>query len=306
LKVLVTGGAGFIGSHVADRLVEDGHEVVVLDDLSSGKRDQVPASANFYQMDLDTRWLPRVIAREKPDAVCHLAAQISVRRSVEDPLFDARVNIMGSLGLVQACRQQGVKRFIFTSTGGAIYGDADEIPTPESYVAAPLSPYGASKLSVEHYLHLFNVLDGFSYASLRLANVYGPRQDPHGEAGVVAIFSRAMLEGREVVINGDGKQTRDYVYVSDVAEAFEQALHSQVSGVFNVGTASETDVNAIFELIRRAVGKPAEPQHGPGRPGEQRRSSVAIDKIGEVLRWKPTVPLESGIEKTVEYFRAHL
>ena len=306
MKVLVTGGAGFIGSNLGDRLIEEDHQLVVIDDLSSGKRDQVPATANFYQMELDSRWLDRVIEREKPDAVCHLAAQISVRRSVEDPVFDARVNILGSVGLIQACRTHGVKRFIFTSTGGAIYGDADEIPTPETYSAAPISPYGTAKLSVEHYMHCFRSLGGFSSAALRLANVYGPRQDPHGEAGVVAIFSRALLEGRIPTINGDGRQTRDYVYVGDVVEAFVRALRSDVQGSFNVGTETETDVNQLYEQIAGAVGTSAAPKHGPGRPGEQQRSCVAIAGIKASLGWEPKVTLPEGIEQTVEYFRGQV
>jgi UDP-glucose 4-epimerase len=303
MKVLVTGGAGFIGSTLGDRLIDEGDQLVVIDDLSGGKRDQVPPSANFYQMELDSRWLDRVIEREKPDAVCHLAAQISVRRSVEDPVFDARVNILGSIGLIQAARLHGVKRFIFSSTGGAIYGDADEIPTPETYVAAPISPYGTAKLSVENYLHCFRSLYDFSSTALRLANVYGPRQDPHGEAGVVAIFSRALVEGRAAVINGDGLQTRDYVYVGDVVEAFVRALRSDVQGSFNVGTESETDVNQLYQVIASAARSSAEAEHGPGRPGEQKRSVVATAKIRESLGWEPQVSLPEGIEQTVEYFR---
>ena len=254
MKVLVTGGAGFIGSNLADRLAAEGHELVVLDDLSSGKREQVPGGANFYQMELDTRWLERVVTREQPDAICHLAAQISVRRSVEDPLFDARVNIMGSIGLIEAARKHDVKRFLFASTGGAVYGDTESIPTPETYQAAPVSPYGTAKLSVEHYLHCFHEMYGISYAALRLTNVYGPRQDPHGEAGVVAIFARALLSGKTPTINGEGKQTRDYVYVGDVVDAFVAALGSDVSGRFNVGTTVETDVNQLYEVIAGAVG----------------------------------------------------
>ena len=306
MKVLVTGGAGFIGSNLADRLVEEGHQVVVLDDLSSGKRDQVPASANLYQMELDNRWLDRVVEREKPDAVCHLAAQISVRRSVEDPLFDARVNILGSIGLIEACRAHGVRRFVFTSTGGAIYGDADEIPTPETYAAAPISPYGTSKLCVEHYLYCFREIHAFSSAALRLANVYGPRQDPHGEAGVVAIFSRALLEGRTPTINGDGEQTRDYVYVGDVVDAFMRALGSDVQGSFNVGTSKETNVIDLYAQVARAAGSTAAPEHGPARPGEQARSSIDFTKIKETLGWEPKVQLTEGIGLTVDYFRTQV
>jgi UDP-glucose 4-epimerase len=303
LKVLVTGGAGFIGSNLADRLVEEGHQVVVLDDLSSGKRDQVPASANLYRMELDNRWLDRVVEREKPDAVCHLAAQISVRRSVEDPLFDARVNILGSIGLIEACRAHGVRRFVFTSTGGAIYGDVDQVPTPETCRAAPISPYGTSKLCVEQYLYCFREIHSFSSAALRLSNVYGPRQDPHGEAGVVAIFSRALLEGRTPTINGDGEQTRDYVYVGDVVDAFMRALGSEVQGNFNVGTGTETSVNELYREVARAVGSGAAAEHGPPRPGEQRRSSVDNTRIRTELGWEPKVQLTEGIGLTVDYFR---
>jgi UDP-glucose 4-epimerase len=303
VKVLVTGGAGFIGSNLADRLVEEGHHVVVLDDHSSGKRDHVPASANFYRMELDNRWLDRVVEREKPDAVCHLAAQVSVRRSVEDPVFDARVNILGSIGLIEACRAHGVSRFIFASTGGAIYGDVDQVPTPETCPAAPISPYGTSKLCVEHYLHCFREIHDFSSAALRLANVYGPRQDPHGEAGVVAIFSRALLDGGIATINGDGLQTRDYVYVGDIVDAFMRALGSQVQGSFNVGTATETNVNELYELVADAAGSSAAAEHGPARPGEQRRSSVDNAQIRTALGWEPRVQLAEGIGLTVDYFR---
>jgi len=306
MKILITGGAGFIGSNLADRLVEEGHQLVVIDDLSSGKRHQVPAAANFYQMELDSRWLDRVIEHEKPEAVCHLAAQISVRRSVEDPVFDARVNILASIGLIEACRTHGVKRFIFTSTGGAIYGDADQVPTPETYVAAPVSPYGTSKLCVEHYLYCFRELYGFSSAALRLANVYGPRQDPHGEAGAVAIFSRALLEGRPARINGDGLQTRDYVYVGDVVEAFVLALRSDAQGSFNVGTATETNVVELYKQVARAARSEAAPEYGPPRPGEQKRSSIDATRIRSELGWEPRVQLAEGIGLTVDYFKSEL
>jgi len=303
MKVLVTGGAGFIGSTLADLLVDEGHQVVVVDDLSSGNRDQVPSEANFYHMDVESRWLDRVIEREQPDAVAHLAAQISVSRSVREPLFDARVNVIASIGLLAACQGHGVKRFVFASTGGAIYGDATVIPTPEDYPAAPVSPYGASKLSFEHYLHVYREVHGLSTVAMRFANVYGPRQDPHGEAGVVAIFSRALLAGEPAVISGDGAQTRDYVYAGDVAAALVAALKSDLAGAYNVGTSVETDVNHLYEQIAGAarVTRPAD--HGPARPGEQRRSCVAIDRIRHDFGWKPRVTLAEGIPLTVDYFR---
>jgi UDP-glucose 4-epimerase len=303
VKILVTGGAGFIGSHLAERLVGDGHQVVVLDDLSSGKRHQVPAAANFYHMDVESRWLDRVVERERPEAVCHLAAQMSVSRSVREPLFDARVNIIGSLGLLAACQAHGVGRVIFASTGGAIYGDAATIPTPETYTAAPVSPYGASKLSFEHYLHVYREVHGLSSVALRFANVYGPRQDPHGEAGVVAIVSRALLLGGTALINGDGAQTRDYVYVGDVVEAISSAVNSDVTGSYNVGTATETDVNELYRLIASAAGSSAEPEHGPPRPGEQKRSCLAIEHVRADLGWQPRVALAEGIPLTVDFFR---
>jgi UDP-glucose 4-epimerase len=304
VKYLVTGGAGFIGSNLADRLVDADHHVIVVDNLSSGHREQVPGSANLYQMDVSNQfWLERVLEREKPEAVCHLAAQISVRKSVEDPSFDARVNILGSLAVIETCRRHGVRRLAFASTGGAIYGDAGEIPTTEDYVAAPLSPYGASKLSVEHYLHLFHQLDGFSGVALRFANIYGPRQDPHGEAGVVAIFSRTLLAGEAPIIHGAGDETRDYVYVGDVVAALAAALRSDVTGAYNVGTSIETDVNQLYGLIATAAGSELIPTHGPDRPGNQRRSCVATDRIQADLGWTPQVALAEGIPLTVDYFR---
>ncbi|GAC1334393.1 MAG: SDR family oxidoreductase [Candidatus Dormibacteria bacterium] len=303
MKVLVTGGAGFIGSNLADRLVADGHQVVVVDDLSSGKRQQVPAEANFYQMDIESRWLDRVIERERPEAVCHLAAQMSVSRSVREPLFDARVNVVASLGLLAACQAHGVKRLVFSSTGGAIYGEADIIPTPEDYPAAPVSPYGASKLSFEHYLHVYRAIHGFSSVALRFANVYGPRQDPHGEAGVVAIFSRALLAGEVPTIHGAGDETRDYVYVGDVVAAIAAAVRSDLSGAYNVGTSIETDVNALYALIAEAAGSGIKAEHGPDRAGNQRRSCVANGKIKADLGWEPRVALAEGIPLTVDYFR---
>src|SRR5258708_9571325 len=253
-------------------------------------------------MEVDGGWQDRVVEREKPDAVCQLAAQIRVRRSVEDPVFDARVNILASIGLIEACRVHGVKRFIFTSTGGAIYGEADQIPTPETSPAAPVSPYGTSKLSVEHYLHCFRELYGFSSAALRLANVYGPRQDPHGEAGVVAIFSKALLEGRTATINGDGRQTRDYLYVGDVVEAFARALAGDVQGSYNVGTGTETDVRELYPAIARAAGSSAAAEYGPARPGEQRRSCLGATRIRAELGWGPKGGLRAGIGATAEFF----
>jgi len=303
MKVLVTGGAGFIGSHVADRLLQDGHEVVVLDDLSTGHVEHLNPAALFYQMDIQSPWLDELFKIERPEAVLHQAAQASVRRSVEDPGFDASVNVMGTVTLLQASVRHGVRRFLFASTGGAIYGDADVIPTPEDYPTLPVSPYGASKLAAEVYLRTFHALHGLSYAALRYANVYGPRQDPHGEAGVVAIFARRLLGADTARINGDGKQTRDFVYVGDVAEANARALTSAVVGSFNVGTGVETDINTIFQLLKRLADSNQPDVHGPALPGEQRRSVVDTRKIQKVMSWRPQTSLEAGLDATVRYFR---
>jgi UDP-glucose 4-epimerase len=303
VKVLVTGGAGFIGSHIADRLLAEGHEVVVLDDLSTGHVEHLPAKARFYQMELGSPWLDEMFRIERPEAVAHQAAQASVRRSVEDPVFDASVNVLGTAALLQASARHGVRRFLFASTGGAIYGDTDRIPTPEDAPAIPVSPYGASKLAAEGYLRTFRALHGLSYAALRYANVYGPRQDPHGEAGVVAIFSQRLLAGQGARVNGDGKQTRDFVYVGDVAEANALALASDSVGAFNVGTGVETDINRIFSLLVQYTRSNQAEQHGPALAGEQRRSVIDASKIAKVMGWRPRTSLEDGLRETVQYFR---
>jgi len=303
VKVLVTGGAGFIGSHVCDRLATAGHELVIMDDLSTGHVEQVHSAARFYQMELDSPWLDQLFAIERPEAVVHHAAQASVRRSVADPVFDAKVNVLGTIALLHASVRHQVRRFVFASTGGAIYGDASVVPTPEDYPAVPISPYGASKLAAESMLATFNAMSGLSYAALRYANVYGPRQDPHGEAGVVAIFSQQLLGGAEAVITGDGTQTRDFVYVADVAEANLFALTSQVVGAFNVGTGRETTINEIFNILKQLTGSRQPERHGPDRPGEQRRSAIDASKIGREMGWRPVTPLQQGLEHTVAYFK---
>lgn len=303
MKVLVTGGAGFIGSHVADRLLADGHEVVIVDDLSTGHVEHLPARARFYQMDVHSPWLDEFFKIERPEAVAHLAAQASVRRSVEDPVFDASVNVLGTAALLQASVDHGVRRFLFASTGGAIYGDTDALPTPEDAPAVPVSPYGASKLAAEVYLRTFHALHGLSFAALRYANVYGPRQDPHGEAGVVAIFTQRLLRGEPARITGDGKQTRDFVFVGDVADANARALVSETIGAFNVGTGIETDINRIFALLKGLTGSAQPEEHGPSLPGEQRRSVIDPRKIEKVMGWKPRTSLEAGLSATVQYFR---
>ena len=304
MKILVTGGAGFIGSHVVDRCVEAGHGVAVVDDLSSGQRQQVNAAARLHVVDIRTPALDDVFRGEAPEAVLHLAAQASVGRSVANPLLDAEINVLGSLNLLECARRAGTRRFVYVSTGGAGYGDTDVVPTPESHPTRPVSPYGTSKVAAELYLGCWEALHGLSGVVLRLANIYGPRQNPHGEAGVIAIFTDRLLRGEPCVINGDGLQTRDYVYVGDVAEAALRALERpQVTGQINIGTGVETTVVALFEALRAAFGH-GESRHGPARPGEQRRSLLDASRAREVLGWTPRVGLDEGLRRTVAAARA--
>ena len=276
MRILVSGGAGFIGSHTVDALVADGgHEVSIIDDLSAGKREQVNSRARFHQADIrDAAAVRGVIERERPEVMVHLAAQMDVRRSVADPAFDAQVNLVGFLNLMEAAREHGLRRVIFSSTGGAIYGEQESFPCDENHPLRPVSPYGVAKLATEKYLFFYHAQYGIDYVAMRYANVYGPRQDPHGEAGVVAIFCGRMLEDRPVTIYGDGGQTRDYVFVGDVVRANMAAVASNVSGAFNVGTGVETDVNQLYAALARIAGTDRAPEFGPARPGEQRRSVI--------------------------------
>jgi UDP-glucose 4-epimerase len=303
-KILITGGAGFIGSHVADGYLALGHEVVVVDDLSTGHRANLSDRARLYEADLTDAALARILERERPDVVNHHAAQKSVRLSVEDPAEDARINIIGSLRLLELSRRHGVKKVVFISTGGAIYGEEAPIPTPEEAPAWPVSPYGIAKLSVEHYLFYYGVQFGMPYVVLRYANIYGPRQDPHGEAGVVAIFVERLLDGQECTIYGDGEQTRDYVYVGDLVRANVAALDEKVHGIYNIGTGRETSVNELYQRLQAVMRVNRSPRHAPARPGEQRRSAVDIRKAAREMGWRPEVALPEGLARTVEYFQA--
>ena len=304
MKILVTGGAGFVGSHVVDRCVEAGHGVAVVDDLSSGLRQQVNVAARLHVVDIRTPALDDVFRGEAPEAVVHLAAQASVGRSVANPQLDAEINVLGSLNLLECARRAGTRRFVYISTGGAGYGDTDVVPTPESHPTRPVSPYGTSKVAAELYLGCWEALHGLSGVVLRLANIYGPRQNPHGEAGVIAIFTDRLLRGEPCIINGDGLQTRDYVYVSDVAEAALRALERpQVTGPVNIGTGVETTVVALFEALRAAFGH-GESRHGPARPGEQRRSLLDASRARQVLGWTARVGLDEGLRRTVAAARA--
>lgn len=304
MKVLITGGAGFIGSHIADGVLAAGHEVVVLDNLSSGKRENIPAGAGFVEADIRSDEAARTIREGGFDAVIHQAAQIDVRRSVTDPRYDAEVNLLGMLNLLEASAAAGVKRFLFASSGGACYGEQDVFPAPETHPTRPVSPYGVSKAAGELYLGYYGFEKKLSWCALRYANVYGPRQDPHGEAGVVAIFTGRCLKDEACTIFGDGKQTRDYVYVGDVARANVRALASDYVGPLNVGTGIETDVVELHAGIARATGARKPAVFAPPRPGEQKRSCIDPRKAGDVLGWKPEVSLEEGLARTAEFFRA--
>lgn len=305
MKIIVTGGAGFIGSHVTDRYIAAGHQVVVVDNLTTGKMANLNPKVRFYQSDIRDPGMEEIFANEKPDVVNHHAAQIDVRKSVQDPVFDAGVNILGMLNLLEKAIRHGVKRFIFASSGGAMYGDQPEnaAPADEETPLRPISPYGVAKATGELYLHYYKIVHGLDYVALRYGNVYGPRQDPFGEAGVVAIFTEKLLADGQPVINGDGLQTRDYVYVEDVAAANLLALHPRASGSFNIGTGLEKNVNELFRGLLQIMGKSASEVHGPAKPGEQRRSVLNDTRAQTDLGWQAKVSFEEGLRRTVEYFK---
>jgi UDP-glucose 4-epimerase len=305
VKVLVTGGAGFIGSHVCDVFVRAGHEVIALDNLSSGRKENLDPRVRLEVLDIRGPEAAGLIRAERPQVLCHLAAQMDVRRSVEDPRFDAEANILGFLNLLEASRHAGVQKVVFSSTGGAIYGEQDVFPAPESHPTRPVSPYGVSKASGELYLGYYKAQYGLPYVALRYANVYGPRQNPHGEAGVVAIFCQRLLAGRECTIYGEGKQTRDFVYVEDVARANLLAVEKDHVGPVNIGTGQETDINRLYTLLAQSAGVDKPAVHAPGKPGEQLRSCVDNALARRVLGWQPTVEVEEGLRRTVSFFREH-
>ncbi len=303
MTVMVTGGAGFIGSHVAEVFVKKGHDVLVVDNLSSGHRRNVPDGAQFVQLDIRQDEFARLISDVRPELICHLAAQMDVRKSVEDPVMDADINVVGTLKLAKAAADAGTGTIIFASTGGAIYGEQDIFPADERHPKRPVSPYGTAKYCAEQYLGLFERTGGAKCVFLRFANVYGPRQDPHGEAGVVAIFSRLILSGQVPTIFGDGHQTRDYVYVEDVARAHVLAFEKGVAGAVNIGTGIETDVNRLAEMIAKRCAFEQKPRYAPERPGEQRRSCIDPSLAQRIMGWIPEYSLEEGLARTVEYFR---
>jgi UDP-glucose 4-epimerase len=303
MKILVTGGAGFIGSHVVDAYLEQGHDVVVIDDLSTGRRESVNPIAHLYQMDIRDEKLEEVFAAERPEIVNHHAAMASVRESMVSPLLYADVNILGSLHLLELSRNYSVRKFIYISTGGAVYGEPEYLPADEAHPIHPLDPYGASKAAFEHYLPLYRTHYGMPFTVLRYANVYGPRQDPFGEAGVVAIFTRQMLRAEQAVINGSGEQERDFVYVGDVAQANILALDRGEGDIYNIGTGAGTSINEIFSRLKEATeyGRPA--VHGPPKAGEVFKVYLNVDKVARDLGWQPVTDLGHGLRLTVEYFR---
>ena len=302
-RVLVTGGAGFIGSHVAEAFLTTGFEVAIVDNLSTGRRENVPAGAEFYPFDIKSPDTFDLICRWQPQVLVHHAAQMSVRVSVDDPAMDARENILGSLNLFEAAARAKVERIIFASTGGAMYGDQAPVPAREQDWPMPECPYGIAKLAVEHYLHFYHREHGIIPLRLRYANVYGPRQNGLGEAGVVAIFIEKFLAGEQPVINGDGRQTRDFVYVGDIVAANLLAMEYTQAGTFNIGTGKETDILTIYLRLQEIIGSSHGPVHGPAKPGEQRRSALDSSLARSNLRWQPQVSLLEGLTRTVQAFR---
>lgn len=304
MKVLLTGGAGFIGSNVVDAYIKAGHSLAIVDNLSTGKEQNINPKAKFYKADIrDPKILAEVFKKEKPDIVNHHAAQISVVHSVKDPVFDAQTNILGSINLIEAALKNNVKKFIYISSGGAMYGEPKTLPVSEDYPAEPLSPYGITKHTVEHYLKLYSLNFGLKYTVLRYANVYGPRQDPKGEAGVISIFTEQLLSNIRPTIFGDGNKTRDYIYVGDVVKANIAALTKGENDAFNIGTGIQTKDFEIFKAIRDALGNKIEPIFGQKRPGEIDHICLSIKKADEVLSWKPCVKLNDGIKETVSFIK---
>jgi UDP-glucose 4-epimerase len=320
MKILVTGGAGFIGSHLVDRLMKKGYQVAVIDNLSSGKKENLNSKAKFYKLDICDSKISQIFKKEKPDIVFHFAAQIDVRKSVKNPIDDAKINILGSLNLLENfCRYSrhlhkfvdSHYAFIFASSGGAIYGDTDVIPTSEAHPENPESPYGIAKLTIEKYLYFYQKTFGLNYTALRLANVYGSRQNSKGEAGVIAVFCDKMLKGLSLkgtvpIINGDGEQTRDFVFVDDVVEAALLAMQKEKSGFYNIGTAKETSINEIFRKIKELTNSNCQEIHAPARPGEQKRSCLDFSKAKKELGWEPKYSLSQGLRETIKWFKQEL
>ena len=304
MKILVTGGAGFIASQIADAYILEGHEVHILDNLSTGFEKNINPKAIFINSDITSQSILSLFKKERFDVVNHHAAQIDVRKSVNDPIFDANTNILGTVNLLQAAVKTGVKKFMFASTGGAVYGEQEYFPADEKHPTNPVSPYGITKLSIEKYLFFYKIEYKLNYTILRYANVYGPRQNPFGEAGVVAIFTNKLLKNENPIINGDGEQTRDYVFVEDVVKANVIALNDNTSDIYNIGTGVETSVNELFAKLNQISGNKASEKHGPAPKGEQARSVITSDKLYKQFNWKPSIKIEEGLKKTFESFKS--
>lgn len=304
MRIAITGGAGFIGSHIADEYIALGHDVTIIDNFSTGREENCNPKAEIIRLDITSPEIDDVFKQKQFDILNHHAAQMDVRVSVHDPKFDATTNILGGLNLYEAAKKHGVKKIIFASSGGTVYGEQTEFPAPENHPKNPLSPYGISKLSNEHYLYYYGQEYGISSVILRYANIYGPRQNPHGEAGVVAIFAKKLLAGEDPIINGDGLQTRDYVYVGDVVKANVFALEQSMTGAYNVGTEIESDVVTIFTNLNSIIGGNCPEKHGDAKPGEQRRSVISHRKIHEETGWLPKTTFREGLQKTVEFFKS--
>jgi UDP-glucose 4-epimerase len=304
MKILVTGGAGFIASQIVDAYVHEGHNVFILDNLSTGFERNINPKAYFIKADITDSKILDLFIKEKFEIVNHHAAQIDVRKSVNDPIFDANTNILGTINLLQCCIKTGVKKFMFASTGGAVYGEQEYFPADEKHPTNPVSPYGITKLTIEKYLYFYKNEYGLNYTILRYANVYGPRQNPFGEAGVVAIFVNKLLKNENPLINGDGNQTRDYVFVEDVVKANVITLNSQSADIYNVGTTVETSVNDLFSKLNSIAGNKAIEKHGPAPKGEQARSVITSEKLFQKFNWKPSVKIDEGLRKTFDSFKS--
>lgn len=303
MRILVTGGAGFIASHIVDRLIEEGYKVIVVDDLSTGNKENLNPEAKFYKLDICSPKLEEVFKEERPTVVNHQAAQVDVRKSLVDPIYDARINILGTINILENCRKYKVKRTIFASTGGAIYGEGQYLPAKEIHPINPKAPYGMSKWMAEKYLNLYRKIYGQDYVILRYGNVYGPRQDPLGEAGVVAIFTNAMLRGLSPTIFGDGEQVRDFVYVKDVVEANLLAVEKGEGEIFNIGTGKAISVNSIFTTLNEIQKFDKNPVYAQERKGEIKRIYLDCKKAKEDLGWRAKVDLAQGLKKTIEFFK---
>jgi len=300
--ILVTGGAGFIGSHLVDALIERGYKVVVIDNLSTGKKEHINKKAKFYKIDICSPRIVEIFKKEKPEIVFHLAAQINVRRSIENPLKDAKINILGSLNILENCKKFKTQKIIFASSAG-VYGEARTLPTPEDYLVNPDSPYRIAKHTIENYLKFYKENFGLKFISLRFSNVYGPRQDPKGEAGVVAIFINKLLKGERPTIFGDGNQTRDFIFVEDSVSACLKAMeYKGKKEIFNIGTGIETSINELYQIISKLLNTKIKPKYAPEKPGDLKRSCLDISFAKRELKWKPKFDLEKGLEKTINSF----